>query len=73
MENSNVLAKEGINGSIPEQETNPLTKTVLNLSCHLLEKHESWLCSEPVQQAATAVLGYFLEWCVFYVYKKTLD
>jgi hypothetical protein len=45
-----------------EERTNPLTRTVLNLSCHLLEKHESWVCLEPVQEAATAVFGCFLEW-----------
>ena len=49
-------------GQDQEQETtNPLTRTVLNLSCHLLGKHESWLCLEPVQETATAVFGCFLE------------
>ncbi|XP_028416759.1 sorting nexin-19-like [Dendronephthya gigantea] len=44
------------------QENNPLTKSVLNLSCHLFEKHNSWVCLEPVQESATTVFGCFLEW-----------
>ncbi|XP_046858068.1 uncharacterized protein LOC124451486 [Xenia sp. Carnegie-2017] len=45
-----------------EGASNPLTKTVLNLSCHFLEKRHNWVCLEPVQEAATAVFGCFIEW-----------
>lgn len=47
---------------VDEATINPLTKTVLNLGCHLLGKRGSWVCLEPVQEAATAVFGCFLEW-----------
>ena len=59
---SNTFDNSGFASSDLQDTTNPLTRTVLNLSCHLLENHESWLCLEPVQQAATAVFGWFFEW-----------
>ena len=59
---SNTFDNSGFASTDLQDTTNPLTRTVLNLSCHLLENHESWLCLEPVQQAATAVFGCFFEW-----------
>lgn len=50
-----------------EGASNPLTKTLLNLSCHFLEKRHIWVCLEPVQEAATAVFGCFIEWSVEFI------
>lgn len=45
-----------------DQMNYPFTVSVLNLSCEVFQKQESWVCLEPVQRAATAAFGYFFEW-----------
>ena len=66
------LATHKRNGpvSLPDQKqlkTFPLTRTISNLTCELLQGQTSWVCLDPVQQAVTTVFGCLFEWYVLWI------